>query len=86
MGKENEFQKVREETLRFMRGKYALDEVLGKYYDIDCVRFRRGKKTIVSINLHEDHYDFQLVFGKAEREKFEAMKDEFPPAMWSAWY
>jgi len=81
MGKENEFQKVREETLRFMRGKYALDEVLGKYYDIDCVRFRRGKKTIVSINLHEDHYDFQLVFGKAEREKFEAMKDEFPPAI-----
>jgi hypothetical protein len=32
----------------------------------------------VSINLHEDHYDFQIIFGKAEREKFEAIKDEFP--------
>lgn len=78
MSKNSEFQKVKEEVLRFMRGKYVLDEVMGKYYGTDCVRFRRGKKTIVSINLYEDHYDFQIIFGKVEREKFEAIKDEFP--------
>jgi len=71
-------QKISAETMRFMRGKYALDEVAGKYYDIDCVKFRQGKRTILSINIHEDHYDFQIIFGKVEREKFEARLGEFP--------
>ena len=74
----NELQKVSEETMRFMRGKYALDEVPGKYYDIDCLKFRQGKRTILSINIHEDRYDFQIIFGKTERVKFEARRSEFP--------
>jgi hypothetical protein len=61
-----------------MRGKYVLDEVAGKYYDIDCLKFRQGKRTILSINIHEDRYDFQVIFGKVEREKFEARRGEFP--------
>ena len=61
-----------------MRGKYRLDEVAGMFYDVPCVKFRQGKKTIVSINLHKDHYVFQIILGKAEREKFEAVKHEFP--------
>lgn len=73
-----EFEEVRLEIVKFMRGKYQLDEVAGMYYDIPCLRFRQSKKTIVSINLYEDHYDFQIVLGKAEREKFEAIKHEFP--------
>mgnify|MGYP000267997963 FL=1 len=73
-----EFDKVRLETVKFMRGKYRLDEVAGMNYDIPCIRFRQGKKTIVAINLHDDHYDFQIVFGKTEREKFEAIRYEFP--------
>ncbi len=32
----------------------------------------------MTINLHDDHYDFQIVLGKAERERFEAIKHEFP--------
>lgn len=76
-----ELQKISEETMRFLRGKYALDEVPGKYYDIDCLKFRQGKKTILSINIHEDHYDFQIIFGKVEREKFEARRNEFPNAI-----
>ena len=40
--------KVSVETMRFIRGKYKLDEVPGKYYDIDCLKFRQGKKTILS--------------------------------------
>ena len=78
MTNRTELQKVKEEVMRFMRGNYVLDEVLGKYYEINCLRFRQGKKTIVSINIHEDYYDFQIIFGKAEREKFEVIKDEFP--------
>jgi hypothetical protein len=64
--------------MRFLRGKYVLDEIPGKYYEIDCLKFRQNKKTILSINIHEDHYDFQVIFGKAEQEKFEAQRDEFP--------
>jgi len=81
MREKTELQKVSEETMRFMRGKYALDEVPGKYYDIDCLKFRQGKRTILSINIHEDHYDFQIIYGKAEREKFEARLCEFPAAI-----
>jgi len=76
--KKRELQKVSEEIIRFMRGKYVLDEVPGKYYDTDCLKFRQGKKTILSINIHDDYYDFQVIFGKAERDKFEAIRNEFP--------
>ena len=71
-----EFEKVKSEIVKFIRGKYKLDEVAGMYYDIPCIRFRQGKKTIVSINLHDNHFDFQIVFGKAEREKFEEIRNE----------
>ena len=76
--KMTELQKVSAETMRFMRGKYRLDEYAGKHYDIDCLKFRQGKKTIVSINIHEDRFDFQIIFGKAEREVFDTRRDEFP--------
>jgi hypothetical protein len=81
MSGKTEMQKVSEETMRFMRGKYKLDEIPGKYYDIDCLKFRQGKRTILSINIHEDHYDFQIIYGKAERDKFEARLGEFPQAI-----
>lgn len=77
MREKTELQIISEETMRFMRGKYVLDEVAGKYYDTECLKFRQGKKTILSINIHEDHYDFQVIFGKAEREKFETLRSEF---------
>ena len=76
-----ELEKASAETMRFMRGKYKLDEVPGKYYDIDCLKFRQGKRTILSVNIHDDHYDFQIIYGKAEREKFEARLGEFPQAI-----
>ena len=73
-----EFEKVGLEIVKFMRGKYRLDEVKGMYYDVPCLKFKQGKKTIVSINLHENYYEFQIIFGKAERVKFEDIKNEFP--------
>lgn len=44
-------QKVTDEIIRFMRGRYALDEVPGKHYEADCLRFRQGKKAIVTVIL-----------------------------------
>ena len=41
MDRNIEIQTVSEETMRFMRGKYNLDEIHGKYYDSDCLKFRR---------------------------------------------
>lgn len=76
-----EFEKLSVEIARFIRCNYKLDEVAGKYYETDCLRFRQGKKTIFAINIHKDHYDFQIIFGKAEREKFEAQRSEFPKAI-----
>lgn len=81
MKKNTMLQKISDETMHFMRGMYVLDEVPGKYYEIDCLKFRQGKKTILSINLYDDYYDFQIIFGKAEREKFEARRDEFPQSI-----
>jgi hypothetical protein len=78
MDKNNDLQKVSAEIMRFMRGNYKLDEIPGKYYDIDCLKFRQGKKTILSINIHEKHYDFQIIYGKVERNIFEKQINEFP--------
>ncbi len=68
-------QKVSEETMCFMRGKYLLDEVgNGK----DELKFRRGGKTVLTIYIHDDRFEFLVIFGKAEREKFELDHDTFP--------
>ncbi|HBR31435.1 MAG: DUF3788 family protein [Eubacteriales bacterium] len=69
-----EFERVKYETVKFMRGKYKLDEVgNGK----DQVKFKQGAKTIVTIDIREDKYTFLIIFGRAEREKFEAIREEF---------
>lgn len=73
-----EFEQLEYEIVKFMRGKYRLDEVAGMFYDIPCIKFRQGKKTVVSINLYGDHYVFQIILGKAERERFETIRHEFP--------
>ncbi|MCL2285807.1 MAG: DUF3788 family protein [Firmicutes bacterium] len=75
MNVKTELQKVSEETMRFMRGKYVADEISnGK----DELKFRRGGKTIVAIYTRDDHFAFLVIFGKAEREVFEQRRSEFP--------
>jgi len=49
-------EKVSAETIRFMRGKYKLDEVPCNY-DSNCLKFKQGKKTILAIYIHEDRYN-----------------------------
>lgn len=75
MSKKTELQKVSEETMRFLRGKYVLDEVgNGK----DELKLRRGGKTVLTIYIREDRYDFLVILGKAERELFDIRRNEFP--------
>ena len=67
-------EKVSHETMVFMRGKYRLDEIGdGK----DELKFKQGQKTILTIYIHEDRYIFLVIFGKKEREIFDARRGEF---------
>ena len=50
-----ELQKVSEETMRFMRGKYVLDEVGDGKNEL---RFQCGGETVLRILIREDGYDF----------------------------
>lgn len=71
-----ELEQVSHAVMVFMRGKYRLDEVGdGK----DEVKFKLGKRTIFTACIKEDCFQFLLVFGKKEREAFEAQREEFSP-------
>jgi hypothetical protein len=65
---------ISEETMCFMRGKYELDEVGNGN---DELKFRRGGKTVLTIYICDNRYDFLVIFGKAEREKFELEYDTY---------
>ena len=57
MSEKTELQKVGEEIMRFMRGKYALDEVgNGK----DELAFLDGEETVLTIYIHDGYYDFAV--------------------------
>ncbi len=67
-------EQISHDTMVFMRGKYRLDEIgNGK----DELKFKQGKKTFLTIYIHEDRFTFLIIFGKKEREVFEAQKDMF---------
>jgi len=50
-------KKVGAETMRFMRGKYVLDEVGN---DKDQLAFRDGDQTVLTIHIRKRSYDFQV--------------------------
>ena len=70
----NTMEKISRETMIFMRGNYCLDEIGdGK----DELKFKQGQKTILTIYMREDKYVFLIIFGKKEREIFEAQDNEY---------
>lgn len=70
----NQLEKISHETMVFMRGRYCLDEIgNGK----DELKFKQGKKTILTIYVREDRYSFLIIFGKKEREQFEREQEQF---------
>ena len=69
----NTLEQISHEIMVFMRGKYRLDEIGdGK----DELKFKQGAKTILTIYKHDDRYTFLIIFGKKEREIFEAQQDK----------
>lgn len=69
-------KKISHETMVFMRGNYRLDEIGdGK----DELKFKQGKKTILTVYIKENRFVFLLIFGRQEREVFESRRDEFSP-------
>lgn len=67
-------EQVSHETMVFMRGKYHLDEIGDGKNEL---KFKQGQKTILTIYIHEDFYTFLIIFGKKEREMFDAHRDEY---------
>ena len=68
-------QQVSEEIMRFIRGRYELDEIgNGK----DELKFCRDEKTVLTIYIHDDRYDFLIIFDKAEQDIFEPRLNELP--------
>ncbi|WP_138295031.1 MULTISPECIES: DUF3788 domain-containing protein [unclassified Clostridium] len=41
------------------------------------LKYRRGGKTLCAFYPRENSFGFMMIFGRAEREKFEAMREEF---------
>ncbi len=74
MSDKTELQKVSEETMRFMRGKYLFDEVS---HSRDKLEFHENGEAVIFIRMHEDRYDFHID-GKcipvADLETLEAIK------------
>ena len=60
--------------LAAIRNDYEMDEL----WDGNELKFRRGGKTLVTLYIKEGFFTVLVIFGKAEREKFEAQKDTFP--------
>lgn len=62
--------------------KYEMECLQGSGYR-DWVyeqKYRRGGKTLCTLCAQENRIGLQIVFGKAEREKVEAIREELSPA------
>lgn len=67
-------EKISHETMVFMRGKYRLDEIGDGNNEL---KFKQGKRTILTVYTHEDRFTFLIIFGRKERECFDGRRDEF---------
>lgn len=67
-------EQIGHEIMRFMRGRYRLDEIGDGKNEL---KFKQGKKTILTIYIHDDRLTLLVIFGKAEREIFEARRGDF---------
>lgn len=67
-------EKISHETMVFMRGKYRLDEIGDGNNEL---KFKQGKRTILTVYTHEDRFTFLIIFGRGERECFDGRRDEF---------
>ena len=64
------------DLIRFVRVEYEMDEL---WNGTDNLKFRKSEKTLVSIGINDNKFNALIIFGKAEREKFESVKNNFSP-------
>ena len=63
-----------EKLVGFIRTYYVMEELWdGK----EILKFRKSGKTLVSLSVQENRLNALVIFGKAEREKFDAVRDNF---------
>ena len=71
----------------------ALCDMIERLYEMDTIwgkggrewtyeyKYRRGGKTLCALYAKEQRIAFMIIFGKAEREKFEVAKADYSPAL-----
>ena len=75
MSEKTILQKLSENACRFIYKNYEADEIAnGK----DMVMYCIDDRIVLSIYTRDDSFDFLLIFGKKEREEFEARRGDFP--------
>lgn len=75
METKTEFEKISLEIVRFMRGKYALDEIADK--DNNSIYFMNKKNIVISIKIYIDKYDIVINLNENECNRFIQNKKEF---------
>ncbi|MFQ9924147.1 MAG: DUF3788 domain-containing protein [Beduini sp.] len=74
---------VWQEVCSQVEGKYDMEKLWntgGKKWDYEY-KYRRGGKTLCALYAKDHSIGFMVIFGKAEREKFEAEQENYSPAI-----
>jgi len=59
----------------YIRTNYIMDE---HWNDKGELKFKRSKKTLVTLYIRDNYFVFLIIFGKQERATFEEMVSRFP--------
>ncbi len=70
----DEVSKSWEKLVGFIRTYYVMEEL---WDGNEILKFRKSGKTLVSLSVQENRFNALVIFGKAEREKFDAVRDNF---------
>ncbi|KUO76383.1 MAG: hypothetical protein APF77_06705 [Clostridia bacterium BRH_c25] len=72
------------ELIGFVESNYDFEPVWnnGGKYGIWEVKYRRSGKTLCALYIKDGCFTVLVVLGKAEREKFESLKEEFNPKIY----
>lgn len=67
------------ELILFVESNYNFDPVWddGGKYSVWEVKYRRSGKTLCAFYAKDGYFTVLIIFGKAEREKFELAQDDF---------
>lgn len=75
------------DVVRFIAGNYDMETSWdsGRKAGVYERKFRRSGKTLCALYAREGSFGFMVVLGRAEREKFEAAREDFPPEVRKAY-